>query len=206
MSTFLFFAVLGFGLQMRNALEQRKRIQFLAHFLNNYRIESLMQTLTDGYLRAMGEGDADRRQAVWNMLAQTEQVLIEQVQGLVADMKPANPADCRASTLPVGLPMAVHWLPGAAFDVRKVLKVHAQGIGDVIANVPGLSQRDRAFRLCAELLLMQHSCHWFCKSKMVASARMVARHQTRYAQLLTAVSPQTRQAYGRLMGTGPAGN
>ena len=42
MSVFIFFAFLGFGLQMRNALEQRKRIRFLAHFLKNYRIESLM--------------------------------------------------------------------------------------------------------------------------------------------------------------------
>jgi hypothetical protein len=203
MSVFIFFAFLGFGLQMRNALEQRKRIRFLAHFLKNYRIESLMQTLTDGYLRAMGEGDADRRQGIWNMLSQTEQLLGEQVQRLVTDMAPANPANCRASTLPVGLPMAVHWLPAATFDVREVLKVHAQGIGEVITNASGLSQRDRAFQLCAELLLMQHSCHWFCKSKMVASARMVARHQTRYAQLLASVSPQTRRAYGRLMGAGP---
>jgi hypothetical protein len=29
----------------------------------------------------------------------------------------------------------------------------------------------------------------------VASARMLARHQTSYAQLLDAVSPETRQAY-----------
>jgi len=40
MSVFILFAFLGFGLQMRNALEQRKRIRFLAHFLKNYRIES----------------------------------------------------------------------------------------------------------------------------------------------------------------------
>jgi hypothetical protein len=47
---------------------------------------------------------------------------------------------------------------------------------------------------------MQHSCHWFCKSRWVASARMLARHQTRYVQLLEAVSEPTRIAYRRIMG------
>jgi hypothetical protein len=47
----------------------------------------------------------------------------------------------------------------------------------------------------AELLLMQHSCHWFCRSKVVASARMLASHQTAYPQLLESVAPDTRRAY-----------
>jgi len=42
---------------------------------------------------------------------------------------------------------------------------------------------------------MQHSCHWFCRSKTIASARMLAQHKTRYEQALQAVSPETRQAY-----------
>ena len=53
--------------------------------------------------------------------------------------------------------------------------------------------------MSAELFLMQHTCHWFCKSKTVASARMMARHQTTYAQLVAAVSPETRRAYGNLV-------
>jgi hypothetical protein len=47
----------------------------------------------------------------------------------------------------------------------------------------------------AEMFLMQHSCHWFCKSKTIASARMLTQHQTRYEQALDAVSPETREAY-----------
>ena len=47
----------------------------------------------------------------------------------------------------------------------------------------------------AELLLLQHTCHWYCKSRTVASARMLARHQTPYPQLVASVSPATRQAY-----------
>ena len=44
-------------------------------------------------------------------------------------------------------------------------------------------------------LLFQHSCHWFCRSQSVASARMVLRHQTTYAQALDGVAPETRRAY-----------
>ena len=53
--------------------------------------------------------------------------------------------------------------------------------------------------LQAELFLMQHSCHWFCKSKFVASARMLARHQTAHAQLVASVAPATRNAYCALV-------
>jgi hypothetical protein len=45
------------------------------------------------------------------------------------------------------------------------------------------------------MLLMQHTCHWYCRSKSVASARMSARHRTSYEQLVGAVLPQTRQEY-----------
>jgi uncharacterized RmlC-like cupin family protein len=47
---------------------------------------------------------------------------------------------------------------------------------------------------------MQHTCHWYCKSKTVASARLLARHHTSYEQVLAAVSAETRTAYGRLIG------
>ncbi|MCY1373545.1 hypothetical protein D9M69_608290 [compost metagenome] len=55
--------------------------------------------------------------------------------------------------------------------------------------------------MSAGLFLMQHTGHWFCKSKAVASARMLTRHQTSYEQLLEAVSPETREAYRALVGT-----
>ena len=84
--------------------------------------------------------------------------------------------------------------------MRKVLAVHAKGIANVVANAKGLSPRDKAFALTAELYLMQHSCHWFCKSKNVASARLLARHKTSYAQVLEAVTPATRDAYERVVG------
>lgn len=200
--TLLIFAVLAFAFQARKAWEQRQRITLLGRYLRNFQIESLMETLTQGYLRAMGETDAERRRSVWNILAQHEQTLARQLEQLVQEIGKADSADWRASTLPVNLPLAVRWLPGASFDLRALLRVHAQGIASGIANGDGLTERNRAFRLSAELLLLQHSCHWFCRSKTVASGRMLARHQTRYVQLLGAVAPTTRLAYLRAVGAG----
>ena len=199
MSTVVFFAVLAFILQMRNSWEQRKRLLHLGHYLRNFEIEKLMESLTEGYLRALGEDDAERRTQIWNMLEQTEQNLNGQFQKFVEAFAQANVQASRGSTLALGLPFALVFAPGATFDMRQLLKVHAQGIEATLNNTEGLSNRDKAFRLSAELFLMQHSCHWFCKSKLVASARMLSRHKTQYAQLLSAVRPQTREAYSRLM-------
>jgi len=200
MYVLVFFTVLAFSLQMRNALEQRRRVLLLGHFLRRYRIETLMQNLVDGYLRALGESDTGRRAAIWTVLDQTETQLLAQVQQLIADMGEADPRQWQASTLGLGLPLATHWAPQSTFDLRQLLRVHADGMAAVMVNAEGLSPRDRAYRLCAELLLLQHSCHWYCKSRWVASARMLARHKTHYAQLLGAVSPATRSSYARLTG------
>lgn len=202
MNTLVFFAVLAFAFQARRAWEERQRITLLGRCLRNFQIESLLETLTQGYLRAMGEADLERRNSIWNILAQHEMTLERQLQQLVQDAGKTGDNQWLASTLPVNLPLAVRWLPSASFDMRALLRVHAQGIAHGIANGEGLSERDRAFRLSAELLLLQHSCHWFCRSKMVASARMLARHHTHYTQLLSAVAPATRLAYLRTVGAG----
>jgi len=200
MNVLVFFAVLAFSLQMRNSLEQRRRVLFLGRYLRRYQIESLMQSLVDGYLRAMGEQDMDRRQSIWSMLTQTETQICEQFQSLLTDLADANPRGLRASTLPLSLPFATRWFPGATFDLRDVLMLHGEGIARMMRNAAGLSERDRSYCMVAELLLMQHSCHWFCKSRWIASARMLARHQTSHEQLLEAVSAPTRSAYRKIMG------
>jgi hypothetical protein len=92
------------------------------------------------------------------------------------------------------------WLPGAAslagsFDMREALKIHARGICRAVDGEGAAATRDRAFAITAEMLLLQHTCHWFCRSKSLASARMLARHRTSYAQLVDAVLPQTRTDY-----------
>jgi hypothetical protein len=108
-------------------------------------------------------------------------------------------AQARISKLPVAIPFVSLAMPATTFDLRKLMAVHGRGIGQAVDNSKGLAPKRKAFTLMAELLLMQHSCHWFCRSKVVASARMLARHQTHYAQLLESVSPETRQAYAAVL-------
>jgi hypothetical protein len=82
------------------------------------------------------------------------------------------------------------------------VKIHARGLAapQVFAAQDDDERRKRAFTLTAEIFLMQHSCHWFCKSLTVASVRLLARHQTAYEQVLASVSSATRDAYLRLIG------
>lgn len=195
-------ALAATGAYMLNTQQQRRRIVLLAQHLQPYQMERLMETLTQGYLRAMGEQDPERRQQVLNLLASSEAQLSEQFERFAADFRRVPAPLARASRLALGLPFATQLLPAATFDMREAIDVHARGIARVARNDAGLSPRDKAFTMTAELLLMQHTCHWFCKSKAVASARTLARHQTPHAQLVAAVSPETRAAYLAL--TGPA--
>ncbi len=183
------------------ARDQSRRIALLGSHLRHYQIEKLMETLTEGYLRALGEADAERREQIWRLLAGTEASLCNQFNNFIAGFAKVDAADARISRLPLAwaIPYADRLFPAATFDVRRALALHAQGIGNAIRNAQGLSAKDRAYTVSAELLLMQHTCHWFCKSKAVASARMLARHQTPYAQLLASVAPQTREGYQRLL-------
>ena len=193
----LVFALVGLWfLQLRG---QHRRIRLLAGVLSQFQVEKLMETVADGYLRALGEKDADRRSQVWNMLGQAETLLSSQLQSFVAAFDAVPAADARFSTLPVSLPFALQLFAGASADLRALLHIHSQGVTAVTANALGMSQNDRAYMLTAELLLLQHSCQWFCRSKATASARMVARHRTPHAQLLASVSEPTRKAYLQLL-------
>lgn len=193
----LFFLLMlsSVGLFIANGQQQRQRIALLAQHLSPLQIEKLMETLTEGYLRALGEQDTERQAQVFAVLEGSEAQLATQFAQLARDFA-AVPADlARASTLPVSLPWASTLLPSATFDMRKLLAVHANGIARALRTDTAMSPRDRAFRISAELFLMQHSCHWFCKSRAVASARLMARHKTPHAQLIASVSPETRSAY-----------
>ncbi|WCM94427.1 hypothetical protein M5C99_06845 [Acidovorax sp. NCPPB 2350] len=195
MDTLILALLIAAGLHMLNTRQQRRRIALLARHLSHYQIEQLMENLAEGYLRALGEKDEPRREQIWSLLTTTEAQLTEQFQRFAADFSRVDARQARVSRIPVAQPFALQLFPGAAFDVRQVLAVHAQGIARGVRNEAGLSPRDKAYTLTAELFLMQHTCHWFCKSKAIASARMLARHQTPHQQLVDSVSPETRQAY-----------
>jgi hypothetical protein len=171
---------------------QQQRIALLAGFLAPYSIEKNIETVTQGYLRALGEQDAARREQIWSLLRANEQELCRQVTQLAGDFAAADPAITRVSTLPLWMPLASRLSP--SFDMREALRVHARGICRAVENAAP-AQRDRAFAISAELFLLQHTCHWFCRSKLVASARMLSRHKTSYDQVVLAVLPQTRAEY-----------
>ena len=192
---------LGLVLHWFNGQDRRQRTALLASQLRPFQIERLMQQLTEAYMRALGERDAERQNQVLQSQQAAEEQLAEQFQAL-AQAFAQLPAP-QARTLKLAVPGIDKVLPQATFDTRRVLQVHAEGIARVVRNDAGLAPRERAFTLMAEMFLMQHSCHWFCRSKTVASARMLAQHQTHYAQALDAVSPTTRQAYLAVV-NGPA--
>ncbi|WP_313070870.1 hypothetical protein [Melaminivora sp.] len=200
MDPLVLVALAATGAWLLNGQQQRRRIALLSQHLAPYQIERLLETLTQGYLRAMGEpGDERRAQVLANLVASEEQ-LCGQFERFVAAFARVPAEQARVSRLPIGLPLLLQVLPGASFDLRDLLSVHARGIARAVRNDDSLPPRERAFTMTAELLLMQHSCHWYCKSRAVASARMLARHQTPHAQLLASVSPTTRAEYLALTG------
>jgi hypothetical protein len=194
----LLAAALGFAWAKKK--DQSERIALLGSVLSRFDIEKLMESLTDGYLRALGEEDAERQTQVWSYLEVQEQTLSEQFTAFAAEFATQDAAATRVSRLPVAIPYAARWWPSAGFDVREAFAIHARGIASVIENQAGLSPKRRAFTLSAELFLMQHTCHWYCRSKTVASARLLARHKTAYQQVLQSVSLETRDAYLSLAG------
>jgi len=191
--------IAGFVVRSFQARDERRRMALLASHLGHYQIEKLMETLTDGYMRALGETDPVRQDQIWSMLSTAEAALGEQFQRFTVDFAAVDADQARVSRLPLSIFYTRKWLPDASFDLRKALAIHAYGIRQAAANDMQRSPKDKAFTLLAELFLMQHTCHWFCKSKGVASARLVLRHQTPYEKVLESVAPATRQAYCALV-------
>ena len=200
----LLLIAVAVGAHFVRAREQKQRIALLGRHLASYDIEKLMESLTAGYLRALGEFDADRQAQIWHLLATTQAKLSEQFNQFSGAVAQLGAASTRVSKLPVAIPYATLLFPGASFDLREALRIHALGLQE--ASMAGASATEagnakrKAFTMMAEILLMQHTCHWYCRSEGLASARLLKRHQTTYAQVLGSVSLATRQAYGALTG------
>ncbi|WP_210542747.1 hypothetical protein [Rhodoferax sp. PAMC 29310] len=200
MDLFILAMLFAVGVNALRLIAQRKRIALLGSYLGKYQIEKLMETLTDGYLRALGEQDSARREQIWQLLETTEASLAQQFTAFVGDFAKVSSEQTRVSQFALAFPFAEQLFPSASFDARKLFAIHAKGLAAAAQNERQLSPRDKAFTMMAELFLMQHSCHWFCKSKAVASARLVLRHQTAHEQVVKSVAPDTQQAYRALTG------
>lgn len=185
--------IVAMGIHWLNVQGQRKRTTLLAEQLRPYQIEKSMAQLTTAYMRALGESEPERQQQILQMQEAAEQQLACEFQNLAREFSKLPAPVARGFKL--ALPYIDQLSPKATFDMRRLLEVHAQGIERAALNQQGLAPKERSFRMMGEMFLMQHSCHWFCRSKTIASARMLTQHQTRYEQALDAVSPETRQAY-----------
>jgi len=198
MNMLMLAALAAFAFYVLRTREQGQRIALLAQHLRSYQIEQLIERLTEGYQRVLGESDPQRRDQLWQQFGASEAALAEQVGRLAQDFSRLDAEQARVSRLP--LPFAARWLPQACFDMRDLLALHARGLGEVVRNGAQRSPQERAYTLLAEILLLQHSCHWFCRSRPVASARLLARHQTHHAQVVASVSATTCAAYRKLIG------
>lgn len=201
MSVLTWIFLLAGAAAVLNAFEQRRRVALLARVLQPYQIERLMQQLTDGYLRWLDESDPERRTPLWNALQESERTLARQMEGFARDFAALPAPLAQVSKLPFGMPYAQQLLPRARlFDARRVFELHARGLQAVIGNAEQLRDKDRAYMTTAELLLFQHSCHWFCRSRAVADARLMARHRSPWRQVVMSVSEGTRRDYLDLVG------
>lgn len=191
---FSFWMLVGaVGAFFYNRYDQARRVLTLRAMLQPYQLEQLMQTLIEGYMRALGETDDERRRAIWQVMDGHETLLVSQLQRLAADAQSMSGPMARVSRLPLLLPGVTRWWPKACFELPQALRIHADGITHVAHNADGLASRDKAFRMTAELLLFQHTCQWYCRSRTTATTRLVAQHQTSHAQALAAVSSATRE-------------
>ena len=195
--------LIAISIYMIKSRDQKRRIALLSSYLEKYQLEKLMESLSQGYQRALGEADPERRAQIWNLSTSAELALSEQFNRFVAEFSKVPESEARVSQLAIAIPYADKLFPGATFDARKVLAIHGKGIAKAVnlEHADDQATKDRAYTLSAEMLLMQHTCHWFCRSRTLASARMLGRHQTAYAQLLASVTPETRKAYCALVGT-----
>lgn len=80
--------------------DQRQRMALLGSHLSRFQIEKHMETLHQGYMRALGEEDAGRREQIWQLMQSTEQALAQQFIRFAADFSLVNEAQTRVSRLP----------------------------------------------------------------------------------------------------------
>lgn len=191
----LLLLVVFVGWQVLRVRYQRAHIALLGGHLANLRLEKHIETLTQGYARAIGEESESRQLQVLETFTLTEGAVAAQVQTLADAMRKESAQATAMGTFAFCVPFVERVFPAAARDFRALLRIHAAGLRHVVDNEAQLDPKARAFHLSAELYLFQHSCHWYCKSRAVANARLILRHQVQHQKALDSVSSVTRSAY-----------
>lgn len=180
---------------------QRTHIALLGQHLSSLQLERHMETLTQGYTRAIHEDTDSRQRQVLETFDQTERSVAAQALSLAKAMQQESAQATSMGTTRFCVPYIEFVLPGLTRDFRKLLHIHATGLRHVVDNEAQWDMKTRAYHLSAELYLFQHSCHWFCKSRAIADARLVLRHQVTHQKVLDSVCDTTRSAYLRWLAT-----
>lgn len=176
---------------------QRTHIALLRQYLAQLQLERHMETLTTTYTRAINEETENRQLQILATVNQTEQAVAAQIQRLANALKKEASTATTMNVLIFNFPFLESLLPNSKRDFRKLVQIHADGLRYVVDNIDDLNPKNRAYHLSAELYLFQHSCHWFCKSRTIADARLMIRHKVDHKKVLASVSPPTRVAYQR---------
>lgn len=174
---------------------QRHHIQLLSRHLATMQLEKHMETLTTTYSRAIQEADPSRQEQIFATVTQTEQAVAAQAQRLAESFEHEAENSTLMGVLAYNLPFLTSLFPSMKRDFRKLLYIHAAGFRYVADNVPNWDAKTRAYHFSAELYLFQHSCHWFCRSRPVADARLMVRHKVDHKKVIDSVSPPTHKAY-----------
>ena len=130
-------------LWVARARHQQRRIAILARYLSGHNIEANIETLSQGYMRALDESDAARSGQAWAALRVTEDALCQQVRQLAEDFAGVEPTATRVSKFPIWLPRSPAF--DKSFDMREALRLHARGISRAVEE-QGAAPKDRASR------------------------------------------------------------
>lgn len=194
-TAFLLLLTLFVVWQLLRSRYQRERITFLGQRLAGLQLERHMETLTTGYARAIHEQDESRQLQILETFAPAERAAAAQIQTLADAMQKADAQETAMGPFSFCLPYAERFVPVRMRDFRELLQIHAKGLRHAADNDSQWDPKTRAFHLSAELYLFQHSCHWFCKSRVVADARLQVRHQLTHQKVVDSVSEPTRLRY-----------
>src|SRR5690606_29054101 len=121
----------------------RARIALLGRHLASLQLERHMETLTEGYTRAIGEEAETRQLQVLDMLAQTERAVAIQVRSLANAVQKENLQAASVSTLSLCVPYVERFLPVVTRDFRELLHIHATGLRHVVDNEEGWDIKSR---------------------------------------------------------------
>src|SRR5690606_7943005 len=129
----------------------------LSQHLSGLKLEQYMETLTEGYTRAIRESDESRQLQVLDTFTQTETAMAAQLRTLAANLLKEEPGPYGMGMLRFCVPYVERFIPGLTRDFRKLVRIHASGLRSVVDNDAGWDPKTRAYHLSAELFLFQHS-------------------------------------------------